>query len=249
MTFSAINLSVQRGRAHILRDIHAQFRPGQVTAIIGPNGAGKSTLLAALAGTQAVSCGDIALDGVSLPRLGLQALAKRRAFLVQDFQVAFPFTVAEVVGFGRAPHEQHVDPFIVSSAMEAADIATLQTRNVMSLSGGERQRVGFAKALAQVWTPTTADGANWLLLDEPLAALDPKHQLRLIEIIANYADRGGGVIMVLHDLDLARKATDEVLVMNRGAVVAQSAANQLDEKMMSEVFEVGVNWKQFVMPR
>jgi iron complex transport system ATP-binding protein len=228
----------------LLRHVSADFRAGEVTTIIGPNGAGKSTLLAALAGTQTAHSGHVELNGASLLRLGLAALAKRRAFLVQDFQVAFPFTVAEVVALGRAPHEPHADPAIVAGAMKAADVAHLQARNLQSLSGGERQRVGFAKALAQVWAATTDTGANWLLLDEPLAALDPKHQLRVIERVIAFARSGGGAIMVLHDLDLAREASDTILVLQQGVVVEHRAARDLDDHILKDVFGVQPDWKR-----
>lgn len=245
MTLSTHNLSIRKGRAPLLRGVSADFRAGEVTTIVGPNGAGKSTLLAALAGTQTAHSGQVELDGASLSRHGLAALAKRRAFLMQDFQVAFPFIVAEVVALGRAPHERHADPAIVAGAMEAADVAHLRARNVMSLSGGERQRVGFAKALAQVWAPTSDAGANWLLLDEPLAALDPKHQLLVIKTVIAFARRGGGVIMVLHDLDLARQASDTILVLQQGAVVAhRAAARDLDDRLLEGVFGVEQDWKR-----
>jgi iron complex transport system ATP-binding protein len=247
MTLTAEALSVRKGRAHLLHNVTTHFHPGEVTAIIGPNGAGKSTLLAALAGTQPPSEGKVCLDDTPLSRIGLAALAKRRAFLMQDFQVAFAFTVEEVVGFGRAPHERQADPAVVADAMEAADVAHLRARNVMSLSGGERQRVGFAKALAQVWAATTDTGANWLLLDEPLAALDPQHQLQLLTLVRVFARSGGGVIMVLHDLELARCAADRIVTLKDGALIHSIPASALEDSVVASLFGVPRDWKQTVV--
>jgi iron complex transport system ATP-binding protein len=244
MTLATHGLGVAKGRAKLLRDVSVAFEPGRVTAVVGPNGAGKSTLLATLAGTQKPTDGSVTLDGVSLQRLGSAALAQRRAVLSQDFQVAFPFTVAEVVAMGRLPHELHADLQIVAQAMHAADIASLASRNVLTLSGGERQRVGLAKALAQVWAPVSGMGANWLLLDEPLAALDPVHQREVLRTVRRFAAEGGGIVMVLHDLELATSAADFVLVLKGGAVIDKVSAAALSPALIENVFGVAPDWKR-----
>jgi iron complex transport system ATP-binding protein len=244
MTLATHALSVTRGRAHVLRNVTATIEAGRVTAIIGPNGAGKSTLLAALAGTLKPTIGKVTLDDLPMQSIGVRRLARRRGVLAQDFQVAFPFTVAEVVAMGRSPHEAPADPQIVAEAMEAVDIAYLEGRNVMTLSGGERQRVGLAKTLAQVWEPAPPTGANWLLLDEPLAALDPVHQQSVLRTARGFASRGGGVVIVLHDLELAASATDSVLVLKDGVLIEQVAADRLSGDLINTVFTVETDWKQ-----
>jgi iron complex transport system ATP-binding protein len=246
MTLCAISATVQRGPARVLDAIDLVLSPGRVTAIVGPNGAGKSTLLAALAGTARLSAGQVRLDDQPLEALPARMLARRRAVLPQDFRVAFGFTVEEVVGLGRAPHAAHPERDIVQGAMARAGITHLSRRNVLTLSGGERQRVGLAKALAQVWHPTTPSGACWLLLDEPLAALDPAHQLAVLDAVGAFAAQGGGTVLVLHDLELARAVADTIIVMRDARIVAVVDPAGLDDALVRKAFGVSGDWRATV---
>lgn len=208
------------GRTARLALVDARLRPACFTAIVGPNGAGKSTLLSHLAGERAPLCGEVVLDGRPLARHGAQALALRRAVMPQDCGVAFDFTAQEVVELGRYPHRGRPgaqEGQIVPRAMELTQVAHLAQRSVTTLSGGERARVHLARALAQVWQPPQDGGARWLLLDEPTAALDLAHQHLSMGLLRRLArEQGMGVVAVIHDLNLALRYADEVLLLGHG---------------------------------
>ena len=195
------NLTVALGGQPVLSDLSLTARPGEVLAICGPNGAGKSTLLRAILGE--VPCrGRISLNGLD-PRTAPPAkVARMRAVLPQDTQVAFAFTVAEVVRMGQEAGDGATDAGLVTRALEAVGLAGHADRPLHTLSGGERQRAQLARALAQVWAPVGPLGPCWLFLDEPVASLDLGHQLMVLRLARGYADAGGGVVAVMHDLNL-----------------------------------------------
>lgn len=225
-----LQIAVQQ-RGPLLTRVDARLHPGRVTAILGPNGAGKSTLLAALCGTQQPQRGQLLWDGRPLARLPAAQRARRMAVMHQDTQLAFAFTVQEVVEMGRYPHRQTPasdEAAIVQHCLQATGVAALAQREIASLSGGERARVQLARALAQIYvepgaTAGAASGSRWLLLDEPTAALDLQHQHHAMALVRARAQQHGlGVVVVLHDLNLALRYADDVLL-----VPGQGAAAQL----------------------
>lgn len=223
----------------ILQGIDVCVRPGRFTALIGPNGAGKSTALALLAGDFAPSAGAVELEGRALARYAALDLARRRAVMRQGGVIAFAFTVAEVVAMGRAPHAASGNPAAdraaIAAALAAADLDHLADRPVGMLSGGERQRVHFARALAQVG----GMARGYLLLDEPTAGLDLRHQHDLLDRARRAADEGLGVLAVLHDLNLAATYADEVVLLHRGVRVGGGPPDAfLQPSLLSGVFEV-----------
>lgn len=227
------------GGRQILEAIDLQVPPGQVTALIGPNGAGKSTALALLAADAAPSAGVAALDGKPLGCFSALDLARRRAVMRQGGGIAFAFTVAEVVAMGRSPHAATGNPAAdrasVAAALAVADLVHLADRRVTMLSGGELQRVQFARALAQV----TGMDQGYLLLDEPTASLDLRHQHDLLTRARRAAAEGLGVLAVLHDLNLAAAYADQVVLLHRGRRMAGGPpAVVLQPLMLSEIFEV-----------
>jgi iron complex transport system ATP-binding protein len=241
MTLAAREVSVRRSKTLVLDKASFTLQPGRLTAIVGPNGAGKSTALAALSGALRLSGGGVFLDGRPVARMAAPALARRRAVLTQDTAAAFPFLAAEIVAMGRAPHEPRANPGIVEAAMEETSVAHLARRNVLTLSGGERQRVFLAKALAQVWGLTN----GWLLLDEPIAALDPAHQIGVLELLKTQAGRGTGVVAVLHDLELAAAYADDALALKDGKVFcACSPSALLSPGLLAAVFGVRPDWRR-----
>ena len=219
-------------RGPVLTQVDAVVRPGRLTAILGPNGAGKSTLMAALVGLNQPCGGQVLLDGQCLTTWPAAQLARRLSFMAQDTQVAFAFQVREVVEMGRYPHRLQPDPQeaeIVRQAMHCTGVAHLAQREVSTLSGGERARVHLARALAQVWHPlSTAGHVRWLLLDEPTAALDLQHQHHIMQLLRGYADAGLGIVAVLHDLNLAlRYADDVLLVPGAGAAAVHGSVQEI----------------------
>ena len=215
----ADNLSVRRGPCTVLADIDLHLQPGQVLGVLGPNGAGKSTLLGALSGELEAAAGSVTLDGRALDAWSGQERARRLAVLPQSSTLIFAFPVLDVVGMGRLPHASGRvrDGEIVEAALRAADAEHLRGRSYLALSGGERQRVHLARVLAQLWPGAPG---QVLLLDEPTAALDPRHQHAILQALRVLAGRGVAVLAVLHDLNLAARYGDRLLLLAAGRACA-----------------------------
>ena len=215
----ADNLAVQRGDKVVLADIHLELRPGEVLGVLGPNGAGKSTLLDALSGELKPSQGQVLLDERPLAVWVGPERAQRLAILPQTSTLNFAFRVEDVVGMGRLPHAtgRIRDAQIIAEALQAADAWHLAGRNYLELSGGERQRVHLARVLAQLW-PGAA--GQTLLLDEPTSMLDPLHQHTTLQATRNIAQAGVAVLVILHDLNLAARYCDRLLLLASGRPVA-----------------------------
>ncbi len=209
---AARGLQVGIGARTFCRDLEFALHPGQRLAIVGRNGAGKSTLLSVLAGLRPALAGQVELGGKTYAQLGTRQSALRRSWLPQTRVDAFSATVLETALVGRHPHlerwgwESENDARIVRTALAAVDLSAFEPRDVQSLSGGERQRVAIATLLAQE--------APLMLLDEPLAHLDLKHQIAVLDLFSAAARRGAGVIMVLHDPALARRYCDLALLLD-----------------------------------
>ncbi|WP_395245344.1 heme ABC transporter ATP-binding protein [Agromyces sp. MMS24-K17] len=232
----AVTVSVDG--ADLLAAVDFAASPGRVHALIGPNGAGKSTLLGVLAGDRTASSGAVTLDGRPLAGIGLAALARHRAVLTQEHAVTFPFPAREVVEMGRHPWSRTPaaddDEAAIDEAMAQTDVSHLAARTVPSLSGGERARVALARVLAQR-TPV-------LLLDEPTAALDLRHQEDVLRLARERASAGGTVVVVLHDLNLAAAYADDLTLLRGGRVHATgSPAEVLTADAIGEVYGQAVD--------
>ena len=232
----ARGVSVALAGRVVVRDVTAEVRPGQAVALVGPNGAGKTTLLRAVAGLIPHS-GTLELDGRPVAEWPPKDRARVLAFVRQNTDLAVDFTAAEVVAFGRAPHlgwtERlgHADRQRVMDALDAVDLSDLADRPVTRLSGGEQQRVALAQALAQ--------DARVVLLDEPTAHLDVRHQLDLLGRLAALARGGTAVVAAVHDLGLAARFADRLWVLDRGALVADGPpADVLTADLLRDVFGV-----------
>lgn len=218
--FRAENLSVRYGNRGILDAVGFVARAGEVTVIAGPNGSGKSTLVKALSG-ELPYAGSVAMNGHDIRALKPWQLAAMRAVLPQETTVAFPFTAGEIVRLGLtagefadAPEAAHM----VDAALEKVGLAGFSGRRYQMLSGGERQRVQLARVLCQIWEPVGPAGPRWLVMDEPVASLDIRHQLSLMELASEFAAAGGGVIAVMHDLNLTAMYADSMVLMKGGVV-------------------------------
>ncbi|OAI91533.1 heme ABC transporter ATP-binding protein [Pseudomonas putida] len=209
------DLQVIRGHTSVLDGITLDVTPGQVLGVLGPNGAGKSTLLGALCGELAPHRGRVLLHDRPLADWPGPERARCLAVLPQVSSLGFAFRVEEVVGMGRLPHRtgQARDREIVIEALQAADALHLAERSYLALSGGERQRVHLARVLAQLWP---GEQGRTLLLDEPTSALDPLHQHTTLQAVRGFADRGGAVLVILHDLNLAARYCDRILLLQNG---------------------------------
>ena len=240
MTLSAENLVVHMPGFDLLREINLAVAPGEVVAIVGPNGAGKSSLLKAMTGELRLASGHVQLNGRLLKDWPLEQRARVLAVLSQHSDLNFPFTAEEVVSLGRIPHDTGVrhDQEIVEQALHRVDGDYLQTRSFVHMSGGEKQRVQLARVLAQIWEPSE-QGDRFILLDEPTAAFDLLHQQMTLNIVSDMAANGVGVLMVLHDLNLAAKCADKLVVLTCGSIAAQGRpADILTEALVNDVFGV-----------
>jgi iron complex transport system ATP-binding protein len=234
---SAQNLGVTLSGRTVLREVSLSLASGHLVALVGPNGAGKTTLLRALAGLIPAS-GTVQVAGDVLSALPLRERAKRFAYLPQGHLMHWPLPARDIVALGRFPHgvtdparmaTKDVDA--VQRAMQATDVIEFADRPVTELSGGERSRVALARVLA-VEAPI-------ILADEPIASLDPRHQLDVMKSLRRAADAGVLVIVVTHDLGLAARFADHVMVLCQGRLVSQgTAAAALSEDVMRDVFRI-----------
>lgn len=244
MTRSASTLSIHglqfcRGSRVVLDAIDLQLQAGAVTAVLGPNGAGKSTLLSCMAGLLRPEHGSIELDGVSLQSLSAMQRARRIAFLPQTPEIAWAVDVQTLVSLGRLPFQgissDEEDRAAVARAMEKTEVAQWAERTVTTLSGGERARVLLARVLA--------GESDWLLADEPFTGLDPSHQFEAADLLRSAALQGGGVVLTIHDLTLAARIADRVIILDRGRIVADGAPRiALTPQILRDVYNIDAQW-------
>jgi iron complex transport system ATP-binding protein len=243
MSLSAIDVTYQAGERKLMENVSLRVEPGRVHAVLGPNGAGKSTLLKLLAGDLRAASGSVTLDGRAIAEWSPFERARRRAVLPQSENLGFDFTVRQVVTLGRMPCRQHAplqEQALITAALQAADALQLEARLYPTLSGGERARVQLARVLAQVWE--RADHERYLLLDEPTASLDLAHQHLCLRLARQLAAEGVGVLVILHDPNLALSYADDITLLCCGQSVAQGSPEQvLTRDHLEKVYGVKVD--------
>jgi iron complex transport system ATP-binding protein len=240
MRLSARSLSVDLGRRRALSGVDLTLESGRFTVIVGPNGAGKTTLLRSLAGLLAPSEGSVDLNGLAVGRMRSADRARAIAYLAQSGGVAWPLPVRDVVALGRLPHGEKPDALPASGrdavvdAMAAADLRGFEDRPATELSGGERARVLLARALATK--------ASVLLADEPVASLDPRHELIVLDVLKAQAKAGALVVAIMHNLTLAARFADEIVLLDHGRLEAHaSPAEVLTEKRLAASFGISAH--------
>ena len=233
---SCTDLGVSIGDKAILSGVSLTIDVGKVTAIVGPNGAGKSTLLTCLAGLHDPTSGKVTLDEASLGAMKPRDRARRLAFLPQTPEIAWSVEARTLIALGRTPFvgargQTDADRTAVEGAMTSANVAEFGHRVVDTLSGGERARVLIARALA--------GEPEWLLADEPLTGLDPAHQLDAAALFRRLADDGVGVVLTLHDLSMALRMSDRIIVLAEGGVLADDPpAKALTPEVLKRAYGV-----------
>ena len=216
--------------------------PGECVAVLGPNGAGKTTLLRAALGLQKLTSGTALIGGADTHSLSALARAQHIAYLPQTRPLAWPNQVKDLVALGRFSHGANLgrlkgkDLIAVNDAMAACDITHLAARSADTLSGGELARMHCARAFAAQ--------APLLIADEPVAALDPRHQFRVMDLIKDYVKKGGGALVVLHDISLAAKYADRIIWMKGGKIIADGPPHEtLSEKRLADIYGIRASVK------
>ncbi len=240
MSLAARGVGLTLGGRRVVDAVDVSLAGGGLLAVLGPNGAGKSSLLRVLAGVQDGYDGEVTLDGAPLPTPRPAAVARRIGYLAQDAHTAWPMAVREVVALGRLPWRRPWTPLAghdraaVERAMRDTDIADLAARAVTQLSGGERARVMLARVLA--------GEPDIILADEPVAGLDPAHQIEVMQVLAGRARDGATVAVVLHDLTLAARYADRVALMLDGRLHALGTPTEvLVEERLRTCFGIRVH--------
>lgn len=237
----ARDVSVAIGGKRIIANVDFEARPGEVAAIVGPNGSGKTTFLRALSGDLGYS-GEVTVNGRNLSAMKPVEAATLRAVLPQATTLSFPFTVREIVRLGlvggRSGALPGEDQRLPERALARVDLDGFAGRFYQELSGGEQQRVQLARVLCQVWAPVLDGKPRYLFLDEPVSSLDIKHQLIIMDIARDFARRGGGVVAILHDLNLTAMYADRIFVMHHGRLAAKGSPQQvLSDELIEKVFD------------
>lgn len=238
---TATDISLSLGQATLLRHVDLSLRSGEMVAIVGPNGAGKSTLLRALSADLRPTGGTVALKGRDIAAWSPADLAMQRAMLSQHITVSFPFTVEEVVRMGRGNRPLASVQKLVDDAIAEVGLDAFRQRELPTMSGGEQQRAHFARILVQLACGEAACGPGVLLLDEPTSSLDLRHQIALVETSRQRARNGTAVIAVLHDLNLAIRFADRIVVMCDGAIAAEGTPSEtITSDVLRRVFHIDV---------
>lgn len=240
MQIRVCDASVHIRNKPLLDGINLEVVSGELLVAIGPNGAGKSTLLKVISGEVEVDKGWARLDEAPISSYSLKDLSVMLAVLPQHTELHFSFEVQQVIALGRIPHASgnRRNAEIVNEIMKLLEILHLARRDYTTLSGGEMQRVQFARALSQIWD---ISGPGFLLLDEPTSSLDLSHQHAVLRVAKDMSRKGIGVFVVLHDMNLAARYADRIVLMHAGRIVQQGSAEEvLTEQNLQEVFGVSI---------
>lgn len=245
MSLAADDVSVRVGGRRVLHKASLEICPGQLTVLVGPNGAGKSSLLRVLSGDLQPCSGSVQLDGMELAGESVLQQARKRAVMSQSASIIFDFRVEEILLMGWTMADRfgrNVRDSALGDVVVECDIAPLLGRTFNTLSGGEQRRVQFARALLQIWRPAVHRDTRYLLLDEPTANLDIAHELLVLNRTrAQTEGQDVGALVVLHDLNIAARFADRIIVLADGAIVAAGKPHDvLRADILSEVYQTAI---------
>ena len=242
MQLNAVDVVVEKNGVRLLHGVSADLQQGELVAVLGPNGAGKTTLLRSLLGLQKLAQGQVCLDGQPIAGFSDQARAVCVSYLPQQCDLVWPNRVEDVIALGRYAHGASIgnlklkDLLAVEEVIESCELQALQNRTVDSLSGGEVARVHCARVFAAQ--------SPLLIADEPTAGLDLHHQHRLMELFRNYVLKNHGVMLVLHDVNLALAYADRIIWVREGAVVCQQTPDEVSAGFVADLYGVAASMVQ-----
>lgn len=232
---SGLNLTIDS--AHIINNASLEIETGQIIGLIGPNGAGKSMLLKSILGLNEEAQGAVTIDDQDINTISLKEKAKFISYAAQGAPVHWPLAVGHLVSLGRIPHlspwqtTTEEDQQLTLNAMKMTEVDHLSMRTTTSLSGGERARAMLARAIVT--------GSDFLFADEPIEALDPYHQIQIMDILKNLAKKGKGVLVVIHDLNVAQQYCDQLILMDKGKIIKKDIPiNVLTDEILRETYNI-----------
>lgn len=245
MSINTDSLTYEINNKKILDDISIEVTPGEVLTVLGPNGSGKSTLINLLSGYIEPTGGNIYFDRVHIRNISIENKAFIRSVMSQSQQIVFDFSVKEIIEMGwlQKGFIKFSESFdkIFEEVIQEASIEDLVDERFNILSGGEQKRVHFARTLLQSWRPSDSPDPKYLLLDEPTANLDIKHEQKLMNVVRKKASQGLGVLIVLHDINLAAKYSDKIILLKEGKLKGYGEALEiLNENLLSNIYELPI---------
>ena len=246
MSIYSEKISLKYNDKSILEDISIEIKKGMILSILGPNGAGKSSLLNILSGDIESNIGNVFYDNTDIKNISIQERAFIRSVMSQNQPIVFDFSVRDIVEMGwldkgNIRYSNNINNAIIG-VLNDCEIAHLEKRKFNTLSGGEQRRVHFARSLIQLWRESDNKDSRYLMLDEPTSNLDLSHQIKLMNMLKKLANDGVGILLILHDLNLAFNFSDYIAIIKNGKLFAyDKPLNIINKNILEDVFELTFN--------
>ena len=246
MSIYSEKISLKYNDKSILEDINIEIKKGMILSILGPNGAGKSSLLNILSGDVESNIGNVFYDNTDIKNISIQERAFIRSVMSQNQPIVFDFSVRDIVEMGwldkgNIKYSNNINNAIIG-VLNDCEIAHLEKRKFNTLSGGEQRRVHFARSLIQLWRESDNKDSRYLMLDEPTSNLDLSHQIKLMNMLKKLANDGVGILLILHDLNLAFNFSDYIAIIKNGKLFAyDKPLNIINKNILEDVFELTFN--------
>ena len=246
MSIYSEKISLKYNDKSILEDINIEIKKGMILSILGPNGAGKSSLLNILSGDVESNIGNVFYDNTDIKNISIQERAFIRSVMSQNQPIVFDFSVRDIVEMGwldkgNIKYSNNINNAIIG-VLNDCEIAHLEKRKFNTLSGGEQRRVHFARSLIQLWRESGNKDSRYLMLDEPTSNLDLSHQIKLMNMLKKLANDGVGILLILHDLNLAFNFSDYIAIIKNGKLFAyDKPLNIINKNILEDVFELTFN--------
>ena len=246
MSIKSENINLSYNNEEILKNLSLEIKQGEIVTLLGPNGAGKSSLLNIISGDTDANSGLVYYNNKDINKLTIQERAFIRSVMAQSQPIVFDFNVREIVEMGWLDRGniKHANQFdrAIKMILNDCDIASLEFRKFNTLSGGEQRRVHFARTLLQLWRESKSDEPRYLMLDEPTANLDLSHQIKMMKLIKKLSNEGVGILLILHDLNLAFKYSDKIAILKNGNMVSYGKPKDIVlSNILDDVYELPLN--------